>query len=186
MEAILLFERSGELFLGRLAAVPDSAWGSPTPCADWTVRAVAAHVVNGFGLVAATLTGRPVDPAERNADRLGADPVAAGRAGLTEALEALRRPGALEAIVTPPAGPMPAGRFATVRSTDTVIHTWDLARGAGIDETIPDELIAAVAAAASPQVLARGRQSGAYGPPVTVAADAPSLAGLLAQFGRTA
>jgi uncharacterized protein (TIGR03086 family) len=185
MDPISLFERSGDVFLDRLAQVPDDAWSKPSPCADWTVRIVAAHVVNGFGLIGATLVGPPLDPATRNLDQLGTDPVAVGRAALAEALEALRRPGALDRIVTPPAGPMPASRFTLVRMSDNVIHTWDLARGAGLDESLPDDLVAAVMTVAGSQLLTRGRQAGVYGPPVTADDDADPQIALLAQFGRT-
>ncbi|MDN5933059.1 MAG: maleylpyruvate isomerase N-terminal domain-containing protein, partial [Pseudonocardia sp.] len=46
--------------LARLAdAVPEPAWDAPSPCADWTARQLAGHLVDGARQVQALLQRRP-------------------------------------------------------------------------------------------------------------------------------
>jgi uncharacterized protein (TIGR03086 family) len=164
--------------------VPVDAWDNSTPCPDWTVRVVAAHAMNGLGTIAPLLAQEQVDPAERTRDHLGEDPVAAARPALTSAVQALRHPGALDVMVTAPAGHLPGRAFAVIRAADTVIHTWDMSIGAGIDATLPEDLVQAVAAASRPAILSGGRAAGVFGPEVEVAPDASPQDRLLAAYGR--
>lgn len=72
---------------------------------------------------------------------------------------------------------------------DVLVHTWDLARAAGLDEGLdPDEVRRQVAVVESlpPEVDEAMRRSGHYGPRVEVADGADAQARLLAFTGRTA
>ena len=184
MDPVALLEQSGEFYLTRLAQVPREAWGNATPCPGWTVRDVAAHVMNGLATIAAHLAHEPVDPADRTRDHLGDDAVRSARAALESALEALRQPGALDEMVTAPAGHLPGRVFAIIRAADTVIHTWDMSSGARIDTTIPEGLVHAITAASPPEILAGGRAAGVFGPPIDVASDSDEQERLLAAYGR--
>jgi uncharacterized protein (TIGR03086 family) len=184
VDPVALLEEAGELYLRRLADVPADAWDNPTPCPDWTVRVVAAHVMNGLGTIAPLLAHEQVDPSERTRDHLGDDPVAAARPALASAIEALRQPGALDVMVTAPAGQLPGRAFAVIRAADTVIHTWDMSIGAGIDTTLPEPLVQAVAAASRPEILSGGRAAGVFGPEVQVAPGAAAQDRLLGAYGR--
>lgn len=184
MEPTELMQQAGELFLARLELVPDGAWNNATPCPEWSVREVAAHVVNGFALVPSLLAHERPDPAQRNRDNLGGSPDQAARAALKSAVEALSQPGALDVMITAPAGEMPARMFALVRMADTVIHTWDMSSGAGIDTTIPADLIQAVLAASPAPFLEGARRAGVFGPAVPVDSDADQQTALLALYGR--
>jgi len=66
---------------------------------------------------------------------------------------------------------------------DIVIHTWDLARATGLDETMDPDLVPQMLAGMEPmdEML---RQSGHYGPRVEVPADADVATRLLAFTGR--
>lgn len=68
-------------------------------------------------------------------------------------------------------------------STDVLVHTWDLARTVGGDETLDPELceLAEAALVANAGVYSA---SGMFGPPVPVGADADRQTRLLAQLGR--
>jgi uncharacterized protein (TIGR03086 family) len=184
VDPVMVFHESGDFFLTRLALVPEGAWGNPTPCPDWTVRDVAVHVINGFRLVPALLAHEPVDPADRNRDTLGADLTEAGSVALQAAVAAFGRPGAVDAEVTAPAGVMPARRFALVRMADTVIHTWDMSSGAGIDTTIPAQLVEAVTLSSPPAFLEGARQAGVFGPLIAVDPGADKQTTLLGLYGR--
>ena len=184
MDPMMVLDESGQFFLARLALVPEGAWGNPTPCPDWTVHDVAVHVINGFRLVPALLAHEPVDPADRNRDTLGANLTEAGSVALNAAVAALGRPGALDAEVTAPAGVMPARTFALVRMADTVIHTWDMSSGAGINTTIPAELVEAVTLSSPPAFLEGARKAGVFGPRIDVDPGADKQTILLALYGR--
>jgi uncharacterized protein (TIGR03086 family) len=186
VDPVALLEEAGELYLDRLAEVPADAWDNATPCPDWTVRIVAAHVINGLGTIAPLLAQERVDPTERTRDRLGDDPAGAARPALASALDALRRPGALDVMVIAPAGHLPGRAFAVIRAADTVIHTWDLCTGAGIDATLPERLVKAVSATSRPEILTGGRVAGVFGPAVESTPDAGAQARLLAAYGRRA
>ena len=83
-----------------------------------------------------------------------------------------------------------AGHFTVEEAIDTfctgdvLVHTWDLARATGLDETLdPDEVHRQLVAMESfdDSVL---RSSGHYGPRVAVAADADEQTRLIAFTGR--
>jgi len=59
-----------------VAGIPDGLWTAPTPCTDWDVRALVAHVVAGNRLIADVLAGlttveefRAAAPADPLGDR---------------------------------------------------------------------------------------------------------------------
>ncbi len=66
---------------------------------------------------------------------------------------------------------------------DVTIHAWDLARATGSDETLDEELVAAVWTIFEPQRDTL-QASGLYASPVPVAEDAPLQSRLLALTGR--
>jgi uncharacterized protein (TIGR03086 family) len=56
-------------------------------------------------------------------------------------LAALRDPGALDKLTDYPLGAAPGRQLVGIRLTDTVVHTWDLARAAGLSETLDPDLV---------------------------------------------
>jgi uncharacterized protein (TIGR03086 family) len=72
---------------------------------------------------------------------------------------------------------------ATFFLGDVLVHTWDLARAAGLDETLDEEVVRELLAGMEPldEVL---RVSGHYGPKVSVPADADAQTRLIAFTGR--
>ena len=76
--------------------------------------------------------------------------------------------------------PEAVDRFYT---SDVFMHTWDLARATGQDETLDRDLCAALLAGMEPieDVM---RSSGQYGPRVAVPADADVQTRLLGFIGR--
>ena len=67
------YEAVGDL----LAEVRPEQWKKPTPCTEWNVREVVAHLVGMDLVFAAMIEGGPMP--ERGVDRLGDDPVGAYR-----------------------------------------------------------------------------------------------------------
>lgn len=159
-----------------LAEVTD--WDARSPCAEWTVREVANHLVGGLKAFAASVEHTEWD---MDGDHLGDDPHGAFRAAADRCLAAFARPGALTETHPFPSGPAPGSVIASISLSETVVHGWDIARGAGVPYTPPPEAVA--------DLLAEELESSAEGmfaPPVPVAPDAPPLTRLLARTGRTA
>jgi uncharacterized protein (TIGR03086 family) len=77
----------------------------------------------------------------RGADALGADPVAAFEQSSRQFVAALRERGALDRLTDYPLGAAPGRQLVSIRLTDSVVHTWDLARAAGLNETLDPDLV---------------------------------------------
>jgi uncharacterized protein (TIGR03086 family) len=183
------FRRVAEGLTQTIAAVPDDAWGNPSPCDGWDARDVVRHLVEwlappGFLLGAFGIATRPIpsvddDPAGawsavRDAIQGGLDDPA-----VAEQVEDCGPPGQLsfEAAVDMTCTP------------DVLIHTWDLAQAAGVDVDLDVEEVDRQAAgidAMPPGVDEAMRASGHFGPRVDVPAHADALTRVLAFNGRRA
>ncbi|MFI5608906.1 TIGR03086 family metal-binding protein [Amycolatopsis sp. NPDC051903] len=137
------FHRSCADFDRRLRAVRPDQWTAPTPCSEWTVRALVNHVVRGnFNYAALLHGGSAADFVRlRDADALGCDAVSAFAASVRSAMAAFESPGALDRVVDYPLGRIRGAQALAVRTADVVIHTWDLARAVGGDEVLDAELV---------------------------------------------
>jgi uncharacterized protein (TIGR03086 family) len=161
-------------------------WELPTPCTDWTVRRLVAHVVGGNRLAAGVLRGEPLDQLGRRAqeDQLGDDPATAHRASADELLAAAASPGVLDGVFTLPAGTLPGPAVLHLRTVEALVHGWDLARATGQPVTFPDALVEQELAF-SRDLLGRlpgGRSP--FAPPRPVPDDAPAIDRLAGLLGR--
>ena len=117
-------------------------WG--TPCTEWDVRQLVNHMTRGNLSYIRLLEG--ATSAEflrmRDADALGDDPAGAYARSAGECAAAFARPGALRQVLDYPLGQVTGAQALAVRTTDTAIHTWDLARAVGADDTLRPDLVA--------------------------------------------
>jgi len=162
-------------------AVPDEAWGNPAPCEGWVARDVIRHVVEwmpGF-LNASSAAQIPRGPS------VDEDPVGAWRI-LDDGIQAvLDDPQLASSEFDHPR----AGRhsledaIAMFIMGDVLIHTWDVARATGVDETLDADEVHRMLAGIEPydEML---RTSGQYGPRVPVPDDADEQTRLIAFVGR--
>ncbi len=149
----------------------------PTPCPDWDVRALLAHVVAATDGLVAMLHDQTPDWGK---DALGDDPAAAVRGSVEASLAAWAEPGAVDT----PSNQMPGMRVVDFAMGDAVAHAWDLASALGRPLDLPDEAAQAVLDRWQGEPADIGRTFGAFGPRVTVPADAPPLHRLLGEMGR--
>ncbi len=135
-------EATGHLVGG----VRDNQWADPTSCTEWNVRQLVNHLVGGDLLFTGILGGRQLPDPEalarhRSADHLGDDPAAAYGAAAAGLLEAFRRPGVMEEVFTVPIGALPGRATLHLRTTETLVHGWDLAQATVQPVRFPDDVV---------------------------------------------
>jgi uncharacterized protein (TIGR03086 family) len=173
------YRRVARTFGARVDGVRD--WDVPSPCDGWTARDVVGHLVEWFPPFLAAGAGVALPPGPP----VAADPVGAWHALDTGVQALLDDPAtARRRFVHDRAGdhalPDAIGQFFV---NDVLIHTWDLARATGQDETLDPGEVAAMLDGIEGYDDAL-RVGGQYGPKVEVAPDAGAQARLLAFLGR--
>ncbi|MFD9522541.1 TIGR03086 family metal-binding protein [Streptomyces sp. NPDC059979] len=184
-----LLERHAEalrLFGEQVRAVKDDQWDAPTPCRDWNVRELVNHVAGEQLWIPPLVTdGRSVEDVGDafSGDVLGDDPVAAWDRASAAAHAAFAAPGALDRTVRLSYGPALGSAYCSQLTADCVVHTWDLVRGVGADDRLPDGLVEFSIKEVMPYADELAA-SGAYDPPLEVPAGANAQTRLLALVGR--
>ena len=168
-------------FSARIEQCPPDGWSLSTPCPDWTVRGILGHVVGVHRRVLATLWG-----GEAEAPGLDDDLDAAWR-DVTEALQAaLRDPAQATTSVTTRYGEMPFEDLVSrMICSDTLVHTWDIARATGQDERL-DPAVVEIAWRWMEPAGDRLRVAGGFGPAIAAPVDADTQTQLLCFLGRDA
>jgi uncharacterized protein (TIGR03086 family) len=159
--------------------VDTSAWSRPSPCAEWTVRDVVAHVVAVHRHVVAGLDASTPPPPATDPDL-----VAAWTAASLEVDAALADPEHAAAPVTGRFAPMPlADMIGRLLCSDTLVHTWDVARATGQDEQLDPAGVAYAFAMLLPNDEAI-RGPGSFGPKIEPPPDADEQTRFLCFLGR--
>lgn len=156
------------------AQIGDSQWDAPTPCEGWTVRDLVDHLqwhASALGMMGADT--EPGDDWTRV--RAAFDAV-------------LSDPARLQGVVDDFGG-MPKPDLAAFLIGDRLIHTWDLARAIGVDDSLPAEAVHAALAGLqhAPADFIRGRNPlglPMMREPVEVPDDASDQDKLIAFSGR--
>jgi uncharacterized protein (TIGR03086 family) len=175
------YRRVAARFTARANEVPEAAWERPAPCEGWVARDVVRHLVEWIPAFLAAAGGPPL-PVGPSVDD---DPAGAWAALDTGVQSLLDDPVASATEISHP-------RAGTHRLDDAigmfflgdvVVHTWDLARAAGLDETLDADVVHDMLVGMEPldEML---RASGQYGPKVEVPADADEQTRLIAFTGR--
>lgn len=184
-----LLERGYDGCTAALAAVPADRLDAASPCAGWSVRDVANHLVGAHLLFARIVEGEELDAAEfsggSDADHLGSDPGGAYGAVAKRCLAAFRRPGALEETFPFAFGPAPGFVIANISLSESLVHGWDIARGAGVPYVPDDDAAAAVREFQSQGTEEDRTADGMFGPALPAPTGASAFEALLAFLGRT-
>lgn len=157
-DALEMLALADEGFDQRVRQVRDGDWNRQTPCVDWDVYRLVNHVVVGGGRYGRLLRGGTRDAfiAERQIDALVDGAVPAWESNAQICREAFAEPGALERIVPFSTGEIAGARLLSIRIVEVAIHTWDLARALGVDETMNPQLAAFTLTAFTENGLPRG------------------------------
>jgi uncharacterized protein (TIGR03086 family) len=125
----------------RVAGVRAEDLDLATPCVEWDVRALLAHLVAAIWYFKALAAGEPVADLMRSlTDLVGDDPFASYDAAARAGLEAWGAPGALDRTYTLPMGERPGREALRIHQADLLLHGWDLAEATHQDSTIAPEL----------------------------------------------
>jgi len=169
-------------FTERVHGVPPGAWDNPAPCEGWVARDVVRHLVEWFPafLKAGAGVTLPEGPS------VDEDPVAAWTVHSHGVQALLDDPATAGRVLSDRhVGEVPldqaVDRFYTA---DVFMHTWDLARATGQDESLDPKKCVELLEGMLPldDLL---RRSGQYGPRVDVPETADVQTRLLAFIGRT-
>ena len=176
------FRQIAGTFTERVEAVPEGAWDNPAPCEGWVARDVVRHLTGWMP----DLFLRNYDIEFAGAPSADDDPIAAWqsvRDGVQAALDDEALAGRER-----PAGP---GTFRLDQAVDmfgtpdVLIHTWDLARATGLDESLDTAVVSRVYTGMISFDDAAMRASGHFGARVEVPESADEQTKLLAFTGRT-
>lgn len=158
-------------FGARVHGVPPDGWTAPTPCTEWSVRDLVNHLVGEHLWAPHLLRGETVEQVgdRYDGDVLGEDPVAAWDAAVTASLAAWEA-AKDDDTVHLSFGDTSAEEYAEQMLTDLVVHAWDLARGAGLDDRLDPRAVRHVWEYASVRVP-QWEGSSMLAPPVRTASD---------------
>lgn len=169
------YRRVAQQFTDRVTAVPDDAWENPAPCEGWVARDVVRHIVDNTSFfLGISVEGPSVDE----------DPVGAWTAVRDATQAALDDPEVAQRTLDTPMGSMTVEQLVgRIGVADLLVHTWDLARATGLDETLDIEEVRRTYSMMEPNEE-RLRAGGAFGPRVEAPDDADEQARLIAFTGR--
>lgn len=163
----------------------------PTPCSEWTLADLLAHMTvqhNGF---AAAARGNGGDLEVWRIQPLGPDPVAGYRAAADDVLAAFSEDGALDReFVLPEFHPVtrfPGARAIGFHLIDYVVHAWDVARSIDVPYELDPSLseIALHIALAVPDGDNRRTPGAAFRPALPPGDAATPLDRILTALGRS-
>ncbi|MEQ7125908.1 TIGR03086 family metal-binding protein [Actinopolymorpha sp. B11F2] len=189
---IVLLERAINYTLGSLHLVGAGELSRPTPCDDWDLGSLLAHLDDSLvalfeavdgGQMAPGRTSPPVGrrAGRMHSDRGPADFVNDVRARARDLVGACTIAGRHEVSV---AGlPLSTGIVTGAGAIEVAVHGWDVARGCGWERPIPASL-AEEMLALSPLFVATADRQGLFAPPVTPPEPASPSDRLVAFLGR--
>lgn len=163
----------------------------PTPCTDWTLAELLAHMTFQHVGFAAAAEGHGADMDLWRVRPLGTYPVGTYRAAAERVTAAFGADGVLDRSFALPefggGAEFPGRQAIGFHLVDYVAHGWDVACTLGVGiEFDADVLDAALGfATAVPDGEVRLRPGAAFRPGVPVAGDAPTLDRVVALLGRS-
>jgi uncharacterized protein (TIGR03086 family) len=157
-------------------------WSAPTPCPDWAVIDIVRHVVDVHRRTLSLLDGGESAATPSN----GTEAVKAWRDASAAMRDALEDQDRATRIVSPRFGDMPFEDLASrMVCSDTLVHTWDIARATGQDEQLNTGAVD-YAWLWMQDAGDNLRVSGSFGPAVPPPPDADTQTLLLCFLGRAA
>ena len=169
-EQAAIWEQTAQKWTDVLSQVTDDDWAKPTTCDDFTVRQLVDHAMHwqatGGGVLGA-----------------GTQPGASWDDVRPAVAAALEDPSNLEGTAEA-FGNMPKQQVLGLLVTDLLLHSWDLARSIGADETLPPDAVSAASMGLRRMPEEMLRSGTMFGPAIEVSDDASDQDKLIAFAGR--
>jgi uncharacterized protein (TIGR03086 family) len=164
-----------------LSNLDEKNLAAPTPCGDWTVQGLAAHLVGNTAFFAGA-GGRVV---EDRGDGVGAaDARPRFERAASAVVDGFSAPGALDADVATPFGTVPGAIVLGIAFADLLTHCWDLGRALDVDVAVERAVAERALVAFEGFIQDDFRTNGMFGPVQPCADDASPLDRLAAFSGR--
>lgn len=185
-----LSRRTLETTVAIVAGVKPDQLDAPTPCSEWDLRALLAHMIGQHHGFAATARGEESDHTVFDPRPVGEDPAQQYTEAVREVTTAFREEGLLGRRFWLPeiheTLRFPAPTAISFHLLDYVVHGWDVARSLGTVAKFDDDLIAAALAVAEqiPDGAPRLEPGALFRPAVRVPEDAAPMDRLIAMTGR--
>jgi uncharacterized protein (TIGR03086 family) len=164
--------------------------GRPTPCTEWTLADLLAHMtVQHYGFAAAA-AGNGADPAVWQPNQQ-ADPIRAYATAAEHVIAAFAADDVLHADFALPeistSVTFPGSQAIRFHFVDYVVHTWDVARALRVPSDLPDDLVRAALpiARAVPDGAPRRQPGAAFWPGLPAAGYPDPLDQIVALLGRS-
>lgn len=183
MDATTALAQTNDVMTSVIAQLTPDHREQSTPCTEWNVHQVIEHICQGSHMVAGALQQQP--PPDGDGPDLLANGPGEGWANAHAALAAAATPENLSGMrELPGLGSMPGEVAMSVIVADAVTHAWDVARGAGVEIDIPEDLAGWALATWQQVVPAEGRQGPGFAAVVPVGDDASPVDQLVGYTGR--
>jgi uncharacterized protein (TIGR03086 family) len=168
-----MYERAGTAAAAMARRVTSEQQGLATPCSEWNVHALLAHMALGPAYLLKVVNGD------------GAGPSWPDQGAIERCVAALRAPGALERRCVAPTGlELSVAETAAGTAMDQLVHTWDLAVATGGNRRLDAEVVEAIVTTFLPRWPELSRRAGFVGPEIPVGPGASSQDRLLGAMGR--
>ncbi|HEY3735307.1 MAG TPA: TIGR03086 family metal-binding protein [Streptosporangiaceae bacterium] len=194
---VALLERAVSYTLGPLGLVTPALLSRRTPCREWDLRTLLAHMSDSLAALHEALDLRQVDLGPEIEASPGSGPGSSSipyaggpdPAGMVSALRGRARAllgmlaGTHDVPVSIGGCLLPASIVTSVGAIDIAVHGWDVARACGAALPIPEPL-AAEMLAISPLFVSHADRPSRFAAPVPVPAGASASDRLVAYLGR--
>ena len=163
----------------------------PTPCAEWTLADLLAHMTAQHRGFAAAARGRGGDPTAWRIHPVGQDPATDYADAAEDVLAAFAEPGTPEREFHlpefQPVSRFPAALAIGFHLIDYVVHGWDVARALDLDYRLEPEVAGTALriALTVPNGDNRLAPDAAFGPALTTGDDTDPLNRILTHLGRS-
>ena len=161
-----------------LRGVDEEALDAPTPCTEFTVAQLEAHLLGSISSLTHLAGGEVVPATTGDLEHRVAR-------SAQQALEAWALRG-LDGEVGAGAQRLPASTAASILSLELLVHAWDFAAATGRRVVVSEEVAGYVLGLAEHVIVPSLRASAGFGPAVPVSAEAAALDRLVAFTGRAA
>jgi uncharacterized protein (TIGR03086 family) len=171
-----------------VASISESDLGRPTPCADWDLRALLAHMTAQHRGFAAAAVGRGAEEAFWRPDPQ--DPISGYAPSAADVITAFAPDEVLDRpFLLPEAGgrPLPGRMVIGFHLVDYVVHGWDVAAAMGLPWDLPaDVLEAALPIVRSvPDDADRKLPGAAFAPAIQTSGETTPMTEILTLLGRS-